>query len=166
MNTEAVCVIIFLATLLCTQLAVCYCVVINLIIEITNNVRWMWVVTQSREKQLFTHLIASESQPETWVQFIALFLWEFWKPLWDPRSPSPVIFCQNSWSCSSHVWLMEGWTQRILHCPWDWMAGAGQGGEWARGELEPVPNPTDSCVYLLVSMQALRKLEGASITCL
>lgn len=65
-------------------------------------IRWMWIVIQSREKLLFTYLMASEGWSETCIQFTALFVWESWK-LWDPKSPSCLNFCRDSWPQSSPV---------------------------------------------------------------
>lgn len=85
------------------------------------------------------HLTAPEARPGIWVQLIALFLWELWSrsPPSSARTPVP----------GHPAWLMEAWPRRILHPLWDGVAGAGPGGEWVGGELQPVPNPTGFCVY-------------------
>lgn len=62
-----------------------------------------------------------------------------------PRSPPPS---SARTPVPGHpVWLMEAWPRRILHPLWDRVAGAGPGGEWVGGELQPVPDPTGFCVH-------------------
>lgn len=90
------------------------------------NVRWMWIIIHGGEKLTVHHLTASEGRPKTWIQFIALFLWELWK-LWDTQNPSPSHLLPELLIL---VLPMRDWWRPGLigfFTLWGGVAGAGQG---------------------------------------
>lgn len=97
---------------------------------------------QGGEKLLLTYLMASEGWPENCVQFIVLFLWDCGS-LGTLEAPSPSHLLPEFLAIP-----MDGAGLAALYPSWNWVAGAGQGGEWVGGRTWANAHPHYSvCVH-------------------